>query len=98
MNGAQAAVAATPGGVFAFGDFLLDVPRRELRRVGKLVKLQPKAFDMLAYLVENAERVVSKDQLLSRIWPRETVSEWSLTFSIKTVRKALGDAATSSRL
>lgn len=68
-----------------------------MHRDGRAVHLQPKAFDVLAYLVAARERVVSKDELLERLWPDEVVAETSLTFSIKAVRRALGDDGTAQR-
>ncbi len=59
------------GGVeleFVFADHLLDIDRRELRRSGELIALEPQVFDLLVYLVRNCDRVVSKDDLLQAIW------------------------------
>jgi DNA-binding winged helix-turn-helix (wHTH) protein len=49
---------------FSFGDHVLDTDRRELRRGGELVALEPQVFDLLVYLMQNRDRVVSKDDLL----------------------------------
>ena len=62
--------------VLAFGNHRLDIARRELRRgCTELVGLEPKAFDLLAFLIRNRERVVSKDDLLQAIWSGRIVSE-----------------------
>jgi DNA-binding winged helix-turn-helix (wHTH) protein len=49
---------------FAFGDHVLDVDQRELRRRGEPIALEPQVFDLLVYLVRNRHRVVTKDDLL----------------------------------
>jgi len=51
-----------------FGDQLIDTDRQESRRGGALVALEPQVFDLLVYLVQNPDRVVSKDDLLRSIW------------------------------
>ena len=53
---------------FRFGDHVLDVEPRELRRRDELIALEPQAFDLLLYLVMNRERVVGKDDLIARVW------------------------------
>jgi DNA-binding winged helix-turn-helix (wHTH) protein len=61
--------------VLGFGDHQLDIGRRELRCRGELVGLEPKAFDLLVFLVQNRDRVVSKDELLQAIWCGRIVSD-----------------------
>ena len=58
----------------SFEDFTLDVHRRELKRGARSIGLTPRAFDLLAYLVRNHERVVSKDELLDTVWDGRIVS------------------------
>lgn len=53
--------------VLAFGDHQLDIGRRELRRGAEPIELEPKAFDLLVFLVENRDRVVSKEDLLRAV-------------------------------
>jgi len=84
--------------VLAFGDHRLDIVRRELRRGSDLITLEPKAFDLLAFLVQNRDRVVSKDDLLQAVWGGRIVSESALTTRINAVRRALGDDGASQRL
>lgn len=82
-----------------FGDCELEPATRELTRGGRPVHLQPKVFDVLLYLVDRRDRVVTKDELLSELWPDEVVGETSLTFAVKSVRRAIGDdGATQSML
>lgn len=77
--------------IYCFDRFELDENRRELRDGGKPVALQPLAFDMLALLVRNHDRVVQKQELLDQLWPDGFVSEASLQRTISLVRAALGD-------
>ncbi|HUP24311.1 MAG TPA: winged helix-turn-helix domain-containing protein [Thermoanaerobaculia bacterium] len=74
-----------------FGDFTLDVAKRRLERGDVEVPLQPKVFDTLRYLVEHRERVVSRDELLSQLWPDTVVGDAALTRCVKEVRRALDD-------
>ena len=77
---------------------MLDVDRRELRRDGELVTVEPQVFDLLVFLVENRERVVSKDDLIDAVWDGRIVSESTLTSRITAVRKAIGDSGEQQRL
>jgi DNA-binding winged helix-turn-helix (wHTH) protein len=54
--------------VFRFGDHMLDIERRELRRGAEPVALEPQVFDFLVYLVRNRDRVVGKDELIESVW------------------------------
>ena len=83
---------------FSFGDHVLDLDRRELRRSGEVVALQPQVFDLLVYLVRNRDRVVSKDDLLAAVWGGRIVSESTLTSRISAVRRAVGDNGEIQRL
>ena len=76
-----------------FGPFLIDVQERVLRRDGEAVPLTPKAFDVLAALVAQPGRLVSKQELLDKVWPDTFVEESNLTYNVFALRKALGDAA-----
>jgi TolB-like protein len=82
---------------FRFGDHSLDTDRCELRRRGMLVALEPQVFDLLVYLVQNRDRVVSKDDLLEAVWGGRIVSESALTSRITAVRKAIGDDGGAQR-
>lgn len=83
---------------FLFDDHVLDVQRRELRRAGRLIAMEPQVFDLLVHLVRNRERVVSKDDLIEAVWHGRVVSESTLTSRINAVRKAVGDSGEAQRL
>jgi DNA-binding winged helix-turn-helix (wHTH) protein/pimeloyl-ACP methyl ester carboxylesterase len=74
-----------------FENCSLDTDRRELRRGPELVAIEPQVFDLLVYMVENRDRVVSKDDLIANVWGGRIVSESTLTSRINAVRKAVGD-------
>jgi TolB-like protein/DNA-binding winged helix-turn-helix (wHTH) protein len=76
----------------AFGDFVLDSGRRELSRSSEPVGLEPQVFDLLLYLLENRERVVTKDDLIAAVWRGRIVSDSTLTTRINAARKAVGDS------
>src|SRR6516225_9245778 len=82
---------------FLFGDYALDLERRELRRGAELVEVEPQVFDLLAYLVENRDRVASKDDLLAAVWRGRIVSESTLTSRITAARHAIGDSGEQQR-
>ncbi len=83
---------------FVFGDCLLDPDRRELSRGSEVIATGPQVFDLLVYLVENRERVVSRDSLLDAVWNGRIVSESTLASHINAARKAIGDSGQEQRL
>ena len=84
--------------LFSFEDYVLDTSRRELRRRGTAIAVQPQVFDLLEYLISNRDRVVTKDDMLDAIWGGRIVSESSLTTRINAARTALGDNGEEQRL
>ena len=76
---------------YLIGKSTLDVSLGCLRRNGADVSLRPKSFALLHYLVTHAGRLVTKDELLSKIWPDVIVTEDLLTRCISEVRAALED-------
>src|SRR5215471_17283974 len=84
--------------LFSFDDFTLDSERRELRSGGTIIPIEPQVFDLLVYLIENRDRVVSKDDLIGSVWGGRIVSDSTLDSRINAVRKALGDSGKEQRL
>ena len=83
--------------MFSFDQYQLDPERRELRRDGQLVALEPQVFDLLVLLVENRDRVVSKDDLLEAIWSGRAISDSTMTSRINAARSAIGDSGGEQR-
>ncbi len=83
---------------FRFSHFALDTDRRELRRGGDLVPLEPQVFDLLVYLIRNRDRVVTKDDLIAGVWGGRIVSESTLASRINAARKAIGDSGAEQTL
>ena len=77
--------------IFRFAGLELDTSRFQVRRAGKAVAVQPQVFDVLRYLVAHHDRIVSKDELLDKVWNRRFVSEATLSSRIKAVRQLIGD-------
>jgi len=77
--------------MFQFEEYTLDVVRGSLRTTDRDVELRPKSFEVLCYLVENAGRVVTKEELIKSVWPNVIVTEESLTRCVSDVRNAIGD-------
>jgi DNA-binding winged helix-turn-helix (wHTH) protein/TolB-like protein/Tfp pilus assembly protein PilF len=77
--------------VFSFSEFTLDLRRGCLMRAGEEIKLRPKSFEVLNYLVENHGRLISKDELISAVWVEAAVTDDSLAQCLKDIRRALGD-------
>jgi TolB-like protein len=83
---------------FLFGDHTLDDDLRELRRGEESVAVEPQVFDLLIYLVQNRDRVVSKDDLIASVWAGRVVSDSTLTSRINAARKAVGDSGSEQKL
>ncbi|APG15743.1 TolB-like protein/cytochrome c-type biogenesis protein CcmH/NrfG [Bradyrhizobium elkanii] len=83
---------------FMFRDHLLDTDRRELSREQVPVAVEPQVFDLVVHLMENRDRVVSKDELIDKIWHGRSVSESTLTSRINAARKAIGDSGANQAL
>jgi len=84
--------------IHGFGDCTFDTDRGELHRDGVLVPVEPQVFQLLAYLIANPDRIVSKDELNEAIWNGRIVSESALSSRIKSARRAIGDDGKSQTL
>ena len=83
--------------IYEFANYSLDLARRELRCDGQSIHVEPQTLDVLQFLLVNRERVVSKDDLIAAVWKGRIVSESTLSSSITTVRKAVGDSSEAQR-
>jgi TolB-like protein len=83
---------------FHFAEHFLDVAGRELRRGSESVAVEPQVLDLLIYLVQNRDRVVSKDDLIATVWGGRIVSDATMTSRIYAARKAIGDSGRDQRL
>ena len=84
--------------LYSFETYALDTGTRELKRGTELVPLEPQVFDLLVFLIENRDRVVSKDDLMASVWRGRIVSESTLTSRINAARKAVGDSGDGQTL
>jgi TolB-like protein/cytochrome c-type biogenesis protein CcmH/NrfG len=83
---------------FLFADHTLDTDRRELQRGADPIAVEPQVFDLLVYLIENRDRVVSKDDLIAAVWGGRIISDSTLTSRINAARKAVGDSGDDQKL
>ena len=91
-------VTSSDAGVYAFGEFRLDVSKRLVFGPnGEILPLMPKAYEILAYLVRNSGRVIDKDELLSEVWPDTSVEENNLTQNISAIRRMVGEKHRENR-
>src|SRR5262245_32754191 len=91
-------MARAPELLLIFEDYSVDRDRRELRRRGSLEHVEPQVFDLLLFLIDNRERVVSREDLLASVWRGRNVSESTLASRINAARRALGDTGEQQRL
>jgi TolB-like protein/Tfp pilus assembly protein PilF len=83
---------------FVFDNHVLDADRRELHRGSATVAVEPQVFDLLLHLVQNRDRVVSKDDLIASVWRGRIVSDSTLASRINAARRAIGDNGDEQRL
>jgi adenylate cyclase len=82
--------------MFQFEGYTLDAARSSLRTADREVQLRPKSFDVLRYLVEHADRLVTKEELIKAIWPNVVATDESLTHCVSEARQAIGDVGKPS--
>ena len=82
---------------YRFGPYELDTSQVELRADGARRPVEPQVFALLALLVENRERLVSRDELIEKVWDGRVVSDAALASRVKSARRALGDDGTAQR-
>ena len=78
--------------IYSFDDFAIDTQNYQLSHNERAVNIEPKVFDLLSYLVNNRDRLVTRDELFENLWPGLVVSDTSLSNQIKEARKAIGDS------
>ena len=83
--------------VISFGPFRLYASRRLIERAGLPIHLGARAFEILIVLIQNAGKVVNKDDLMAMVWPDVTVGEGCLRVQVAALRKALGDGTSGAR-
>src|SRR5215510_5027909 len=77
--------------IYVIEDCEVDAVRREVRRDGETVHVEPQVFDLLVYLIAHRDRVVSKDELFKAVWKDRIVSDATLDSRISAARRAIGD-------
>jgi len=82
---------------YRFSGFVLDEPGRTLLKGRRPVAIEPKVFDLLAYLVRHRDRVVLKEELIKHLWVDVFVSDWALSKCIARARRAIGDSDRPTR-
>ncbi len=86
------------GEVIRFGDVEVNLARHEISRDGEPGHVEPQVFDVLAYLVERAGELVTKNDILDNVWGDRFVSEAALSSRIAFARKAVGDDGKQQRV
>lgn len=84
--------------IYAFGDYELDLRRHELRRANERLHIEPQVFDVLAHLFTCRDRLVTKEELLDKVWGHRYVAPTTLNSRIKHARQAVGDDGDAQRV
>jgi TolB-like protein/tetratricopeptide (TPR) repeat protein len=102
LRGARASVVKVAQRIgslrYLFDNYVFDTERRELHRGADVISVTPQVFDLLYYLINNRERVVSKGDLIKAIWNGRVVSDAALTTRLNAARAAIGDSGDKKRL
>jgi DNA-binding winged helix-turn-helix (wHTH) protein len=83
--------------LYSFGDYTLDAEHYELRQAGRLMSIEPRIFDVLAYLVRHAGRTVTTEELKEQLYPNQFGTDDRLTNAVAQARKVLGDTGQTQR-
>jgi DNA-binding winged helix-turn-helix (wHTH) protein len=84
--------------VYEFGDCLLDTQRYTLHRAEQTIALRPKVFQLLLFLLEHREHVVSKQELCEQVWPHQYISPATLESTLREVRRVIGDSGRAQQM
>ena len=84
--------------LFHFSDYVLDTDRRELRCGDRSIEAEPQVLDLLIFLIQNNDRVITKDDLIDSVWGGRIVSDTTLTSRIYAARRAIGDSGRNQKL
>ncbi len=94
----MAATSQITAPIYAFDAFELDLGSFTLREGEAEIALEPQVMSLLAYLVQNCDKLITRDELLDELWGHRYVSESAVATQIKTLRKALGDDGRNQRI
>ena len=83
---------------FRFGQYEVDLVQQELRCAGTAVPVEPQVFDVLAYLLQHRDRIVSKDELFETVWQGRVVSDAALNSRISAARRVVGDDGSAQKV
>ena len=84
--------------IYVIGPCVLDTGRFEVRREGRSVAVEPQVFDLLVLLLENRDRIVTRDEIIEKVWKGRIVSDAAISSRIKAARRVIGDDGKSQSL
>ena len=84
--------------IYRFGSFHVDTETFGLRRNGVAMRIDPQEFDVLVYLIERRDRVVTRDELFASLWKGKVVSDSALSSRLRAIRRALNDSGAAQRV
>lgn len=84
--------------IYRFDTFELDVDKAELRADGAVLSIEPQVFALLLLLLENRDRLISKDEIVEKVWGGRIVSDSAIISRVKSARRAIGDDGKTQRL
>jgi DNA-binding winged helix-turn-helix (wHTH) protein len=90
-NGTTPKTKTVSSGIFRFGDFVLDLESRHLTNDGNIIKLTSKSFDLLHLLIKKHGKIVTREEILNKVWREEFVEDSNVNVQIATLRKILGN-------